>query len=341
MVCLSSQVGALGNRIFLVAQALAVFPFRLKHDGLSLDPVLLVYTMVTKLALGIHLLFIEESALFVSSVAAYFAVFVHSIIVLFKKDTLNTFLKLLSDSEFSFLQLGKRSVTKTNDAYDYLLIIFNILTTLLDSLYLQEVNITTLFKIWLRLSALGVLHPFLHLVLVMQRRFSNLNEMIEDSSRHKVSRFQALAELHQRCVTACLTLNDCFTQQILWIVAALFLFMTVTSYQVFIVIEADSGFFVVAIKVFRLLYFIFIAYTICMICEKTSMEAKKFDIILHRLLIVDVTHDLVSDDKLFYHIAMKQEIYFSANNVFSIDCTLIHSMISAATTYLVILIQMN
>ncbi|XP_014281248.1 putative gustatory receptor 28a [Halyomorpha halys] len=141
--------------------------------------------------------------------------------------------------------------------------------------------------------------------------------MIEDSSRHKVSRFQALAELHQRCVTACLTLNDCFTQQILWIVAALFLFMTVTSYQVFIVIEADSGFFVVAIK------------------------AKKFDIILHRLLIVDVTHDLVSDDKLFYHIAMKQEIYFSANNVFSIDCTLIHSMISAATTYLVILIQMN
>ncbi|CAH1391378.1 unnamed protein product [Nezara viridula] len=341
MVYLSSQCGALVHRVIRIAQAFAVFPFRLKYNGLVLDPALLVYVLTMKLALGIHLLLVEEPSLYASSVLSYCAVVFHSIIVLFKKDKLNEFLRLLSDCEFRFIQLGTKSVIKTNDILDYFLVTSTVLTTLLESILHQDAIVANFFKISLRLSLLGVVHPFFHLVVVMQRRFSNLNEMIQDSSQYKASRFRHLTELHQQCITASITLNDCFTQQVLWITGALFLYIIITSYKVFIVIEADAGLLEVAIKTFNLIQSIFIAYMACAICEGTSMEARKFDILLHRLMIADVAGELVNDEKLFLHIAMRQELCFSAINVFALDYTLIHSMISAASTYLVILIQMN
>ncbi|KAE8573496.1 Gustatory receptor 87a [Halyomorpha halys] len=52
-------------------------------------------------------------------------------------------------------------------------------------------------------------------------------------------------------------------------------------------------------------------------------------------MIVKVTRE----PKLCLHIAMKKEIVFTACGFFRLDYTLVHSMIAATTTYLVILIQ--
>nr|XP_014288378.1 putative gustatory receptor 2a [Halyomorpha halys] len=56
-------------------------------------------------------------------------------------------------------------------------------------------------------------------------------------------------------------------------------------------------------------------------------------------MIDDKTNDIATNKKLQLHIAMKREVQFTACGFFTLDYTLVHSMIAAATTYLVILIQ--
>ncbi|XP_066905979.1 uncharacterized protein [Halyomorpha halys] len=56
-------------------------------------------------------------------------------------------------------------------------------------------------------------------------------------------------------------------------------------------------------------------------------------------MIDDKTNEISENKKLRLHISMKREVVFSACGFFNLDYTLIHSMVAAATTYLVILIQ--
>ncbi|KAE8573423.1 Gustatory receptor 81d [Halyomorpha halys] len=74
-------------------------------------------------------------------------------------------------------------------------------------------------------------------------------------------------------------------------------------------------------------------------CERCKSEAKKFNTLLYQLMIDDKTNEISENKKLRLHISMKREVVFSACGFFNLDYTLIHSMVAAATTYLVILIQ--
>ncbi|KAE8573421.1 Gustatory receptor 81a [Halyomorpha halys] len=74
-------------------------------------------------------------------------------------------------------------------------------------------------------------------------------------------------------------------------------------------------------------------------CERCKIEAKKFNTLLYQLMIDDKTNEISENKKLRLHISMKREVVFSACGFFNLDYTLIHSMVAAATTYLVILIQ--
>ncbi|XP_024217247.1 gustatory receptor for bitter taste 66a [Halyomorpha halys] len=53
----------------------------------------------------------------------------------------------------------------------------------------------------------------------------------------------------------------------------------------------------------------------------------------------DRTNNIQHNNKLRLHIAMHQEVVFTACGFFNLDYTLLHSMIASATTYLVVLIQ--
>nr|XP_014279286.2 gustatory and pheromone receptor 32a-like [Halyomorpha halys] len=74
-------------------------------------------------------------------------------------------------------------------------------------------------------------------------------------------------------------------------------------------------------------------------CHRTTKQAKEFNTQLYQLMIDDTTNDISNNKKLRLHIAMKREVVFTACGFFTLDYTLVHSMIAAATTYLVILIQ--
>ncbi|CAH1397637.1 unnamed protein product [Nezara viridula] len=57
------------------------------------------------------------------------------------------------------------------------------------------------------------------------------------------------------------------------------------------------------------------------------------------MMLEDKNNELLNNPKLYLHIAMKKEVVFTACGFFRLDYTLVHSMIAATTTYLVILIQ--
>ncbi|KAE8573425.1 Gustatory receptor 81f [Halyomorpha halys] len=82
-----------------------------------------------------------------------------------------------------------------------------------------------------------------------------------------------------------------------------------------------------------------ITWRIVDVCELCKTEAKKFNTLLYQLMIDDKTNEISENKKLRLHISMKREVVFSACGFFNLDYTLIHSMVAAATTYLVILIQ--
>ncbi|CAH1394844.1 unnamed protein product [Nezara viridula] len=56
-------------------------------------------------------------------------------------------------------------------------------------------------------------------------------------------------------------------------------------------------------------------------------------------MIEDKNTEILDNGRLMLQIAMKREVVFTACGFFSLDFTLVHSMLASATTYLVILIQ--
>ncbi|CAH1394830.1 unnamed protein product [Nezara viridula] len=68
-------------------------------------------------------------------------------------------------------------------------------------------------------------------------------------------------------------------------------------------------------------------------------QSKEFNKQLYQLMIEDSTNELIHNEKLKLYISMKSEVIFTACGLFNLDYTLLFSMISSATTYLVILIQ--
>ncbi|CAH1397692.1 unnamed protein product [Nezara viridula] len=66
---------------------------------------------------------------------------------------------------------------------------------------------------------------------------------------------------------------------------------------------------------------------------------EEFNALLYQIMINDKTNDIATNKKLQLHFAMKNDVQFTACGFFTIDYTLVHSMIAATTTYLVILIQ--
>nr|XP_014290259.1 uncharacterized protein LOC106689667 isoform X2 [Halyomorpha halys] len=57
-----------------------------------------------------------------------------------------------------------------------------------------------------------------------------------------------------------------------------------------------------------------------------SNKSKEFNALLYKLMINDVTKDILQNDKLSLHILMKREVVFTACGFFNLDYTLVHSV---------------
>ncbi|KAE8573426.1 Gustatory receptor 81g [Halyomorpha halys] len=149
-------------------------------------------------------------------------------------------------------------------------------------------------------------------------------------------RLERLACTHDQLCQCATIISDIHSFQILLIIN-ISLFICVFEGFLFFVINHEPWFIVGGLCWFCL--FSGITWRIVDACELCKTEAKKFNTLLYQLMIDDKTNEISENKKLRLHISMKREVVFSACGFFNLDYTLIHSMVAAATTYLVILIQ--
>ncbi|BET03323.1 Hypothetical protein NTJ_16141 [Nesidiocoris tenuis] len=84
---------------------------------------------------------------------------------------------------------------------------------------------------------------------------------------------------------------------------------------------------------------ILIGFLVAHACETTKKKAESFNNDLFKLM--RESKDLCSNEKLHLYVTMKQTLNFTACGFFTIGYPLVTSIIAAATTYLVILVQFS
>ncbi|KAE8573185.1 Gustatory receptor 95a [Halyomorpha halys] len=90
------------------------------------------------------------------------------------------------------------------------------------------------------------------------------------------------------------------------------------------------------------MYTLYFQYPIVMVirsCNELNKKAKTFNQQLYWEMVEDKSFKLLKNEKLNFHFLVNEEMIFTACGFFTIDNSLIFSMISTATTYLVIVLQ--
>ncbi|KAE8573430.1 Gustatory receptor 81k [Halyomorpha halys] len=182
---------------------------------------------------------------------------------------------------------------------------------------------------------------FLSILHIVQVLFLNVSEHLEwirltpTNAKKKVETLETLAELHEDLCSVCFKIDKFYSPQLLLTVAGSFLNFTCNIY--FLMFQKTRC--RACMSLFAALVAFLHSVTVCSATATTSKRAKKFNTLLYQLMIDDKTNEISENKKLRLHISMKREVVFSACGFFNLDYTLIHSMVAAATTYLVILIQ--
>nr|XP_014276172.1 gustatory receptor 68a-like [Halyomorpha halys] len=90
--------------------------------------------------------------------------------------------------------------------------------------------------------------------------------------------------------------------------------------------------------IIAILYFSTI-WQICTCSTKISKKINKFNLLLYRFMVKDETKKLLNEEQLRLHVATKREVIFTACGFFKLDYSLIHSMVAAVTSYIIMLKQ--
>ncbi|KAE8573037.1 Gustatory receptor 27b [Halyomorpha halys] len=90
--------------------------------------------------------------------------------------------------------------------------------------------------------------------------------------------------------------------------------------------------------IIAILYFSTI-WQICTCSIKISQKINKFNLLLYRFMVKDETKKLLNEEQLRLHVATKREVIFTACGFFKLDYSLIHSMVAAVTSYIIMLKQ--
>ncbi|KAF6212701.1 hypothetical protein GE061_013227 [Apolygus lucorum] len=160
---------------------------------------------------------------------------------------------------------------------------------------------------------------------------------------YKPKKLVVMTACHSSLVEMVSQINDLFTVQMLLIMFTIFLLATAHLYHLIdaITTTAEKDYLVLASVSFKVCLRSFEIWTVTTVCVRAQDDIKEFNSMLYQVMIEDESGTLADNKKLQLHVSMKKEVEFTAYNFFPIDYTLVHSMISAATTYLVILVQFS
>ncbi|KAE8573186.1 Gustatory receptor 95b [Halyomorpha halys] len=129
-----------------------------------------------------------------------------------------------------------------------------------------------------------------------------------------------------------------FKLPMLLIISWSFLLTMCDLYVIFNPLLPDI-FWMKVVLAFYLLYFQYPILMVIRSCNELNKKAKTFNQQLYWEMVEDKSFKLLKNEKLNFHFLVNEEMIFTACGFFTIDNSLIFSMISTATTYLVIVLQ--
>ncbi|KAE8573427.1 Gustatory receptor 81h [Halyomorpha halys] len=169
---------------------------------------------------------------------------------------------------------------------------------------------------------------------------NDLSSLPVSTSTRNIPRLERLAWAHDQLCDCATMISDAHGFQMLFIIELSILGIVVFTFSIIqMLISGLWNVFGIVSFTCWLYFHCCIPWVIVEASDKCKSEAKKFNTLLYQLMIDDKTNEISENKKLRLHISMKREVVFSACGFFNLDYTLIHSMVAAATTYLVILIQ--
>ncbi|CAH1364671.1 unnamed protein product [Tenebrio molitor] len=199
---------------------------------------------------------------------------------------------------------------------------------------------------------------FVLLITLLYERFILINKLLADLAKEKINhlswkvsteqeyqmkhglrRIELLMELHDYLTDVGNKLSDSFTLQILSCLTAQFL---TTVFTVFYLYYESM---ILKNKVSALVWLMWTAWTsleilyVTVTCHLTTNEAKNTGMAIHKVLLNE--NDPVIKRKLmvFSQQVDQRPLQFTACGLFSIDATLIFTIVGAAATYLLIMLQ--
>ncbi|KAE8573485.1 Gustatory receptor 184 [Halyomorpha halys] len=97
----------------------------------------------------------------------------------------------------------------------------------------------------------------------------------------------------------------------------------------------------VIITIFWIIIVFMMFFRISIVCEQMKEKGEEFYTALYKIVKKDKSHKLLSNDHLKAHLLKKKSFSFNLAGFFEVDMKFVAGVISATTTYTVILIQMG
>ncbi|XP_055845346.1 putative gustatory receptor 2a [Episyrphus balteatus] len=175
----------------------------------------------------------------------------------------------------------------------------------------------------------------------------NLNKFNKNLYRNgfDLTNLLVIRDIYNRLWELSILVNKCFGLSILVIVGMDFLAITSNLYWIFLNLNKYStvyeGFVRVIASAIWSLSHVFNILTIALMCHKTVESTSEIALGVHRIQI-----DLYNDNhnsliEQFSLQLIHQKLHFTAFGFFTIDCSLLYTIVGATTTYLIILIQFH
>ncbi|KAE8573545.1 Gustatory receptor 31 [Halyomorpha halys] len=167
---------------------------------------------------------------------------------------------------------------------------------------------------------------------------------------HHTQKMTILSEVHDKLCDASQFLQS-FGLLVTVIIIVSFMGLTVVAFffynhhtlqhliDVHYLLSRDPKNFPPTDKILWSLYTLAIIWKISSSSSKLTEKTQEFNQLLYKLIANDESCELIRNEKLLLHLSLKREVVLTACGLFDLDFSLVHSMLAATSSYLVILIQ--
>ncbi|KAE8573631.1 Gustatory receptor 36 [Halyomorpha halys] len=154
----------------------------------------------------------------------------------------------------------------------------------------------------------------------------------------QAERLVLLSKAHHQLCSSIEEFYSCYGFQILYILIIQFLSLTLTMF--FFIWKHAFFNYQMIFGVVCIVFPVLITNVMVIDCSaKLSEKSKEVNLLLYHLMIKDKSYELLNNERLLLHISMKREVVLTVCGLFSLDYTLMHSMLAAISTYLVVMLQ--